>query len=195
MRLLLRACAIAWALAFGHLLHPQRAHAQPDEQAQHLLGGWIGYGLSSASGQSQTMGTGFFAMGEYAYELSIAFEPRAYAGLLLTSPDKNGCFEADHCEVIAKIGFVGVKGRLIAPIPYIAPFLELGLGVSAGYLRTKLLTVDERTRGVSLHFPVTFGLALGEHHNFELAFLYLYHPSEKQVAGAVALGMTFALHR
>jgi hypothetical protein len=91
-------------------------------------------------------------------------------------------------QVTSKIGFLGAKGRFTIPIPYIAPFIELGAGLSIGVLRTKTDSTDEHTVGPAVHIPLTLGLALGGHHEFELEFLYLFHPNERQVGGAIGIG-------
>jgi hypothetical protein len=139
--------------------------------------------------------------------MSDWFTPRGYAGLLLTfddAADDDVCQEevsrpqrrttvTEFCEVTAKIGFLGAKGRLGIPIPYVAPFLELGLGLSFGVLRTRTIVVDEETEGVAYHIPAAVGLMIGEHHEFEVALSFLYHPEQRQLGGAFAFGMMFAV--
>lgn len=93
----------------------------------------------------------------------------------------------------AKAGFLGAKLRLTIPIPYVAPFLEAGLGTTFGEMSTRTASVDEHFAGVTYHIPIGLGLALGKEHNFEVMFSYLFHPAQKQVAGAIAAGMAFKI--
>jgi hypothetical protein len=95
--------------------------------------------------------------------------------------------------VTSKAAAAGIKGRLAIPIPYVAPFIELGLGASAGTFRT-FTPVHQITRdGVLIHIPVTLGLALGSEGQLEVALVFLYYPAAKQFGGGTAFGMTFPL--
>jgi hypothetical protein len=80
---------------------------------------------------------------------------------------------------------------LTIPIPYIAPFIEVGIGASFGAMRTRTPTTDEKLAGVTYHIPVGIGLSLGEDHNWDVGFSYLVHPTEKRFDGAIALGFSF----
>lgn len=178
--------SIVW---LGLACAPMRASGQAPPPLHHV-GVGLGYGLSSPYGNSSTRGEGVLAMGQYVYRFSAWFEPRAYAGLLLTFPDEAAC---PGCEVTSKVGFLGGKARVIILIPLIAPFIELGAGLSIGVLRTLTEFTDEYTAGPAVHIPFTLGLALGAHHEFELAFVYLVHPNEQQVGGGIGIGFTFAV--
>jgi hypothetical protein len=151
------------------------------------LGGSIPYQGNHGSG------TGLYVEGEYAVEPTNWFIPRAYAGLLLTFPNTSSCDSPGvPCDVSAKIGFVGVKARLIAPIPYVAPFFELGVGLSVGVLTTRTPQENDGSVNVAYHIPVTLGLALGKDHNVEVALGYLVHPTI-QADGALAFSLSFPL--
>ncbi len=92
------------------------------------------------------------------------------------------------------IFFVGAKFRLMAPIPYVGPFIELGFGTSAGHISTRSgYQVNVTGDGIMYHVPFALGLALGGRHQFEIAFQYLFHPEQKEVCGAAALGFTLEL--
>lgn len=152
-----------------------------------------GLGLSSPYSDDMSTGEGFYAQGEYVLVPSAWFSPRAYAGTLFTfsSPD-DYCREHDiHCEVSAKIGFLGAKGRLTIPIPYIAPFIELGIGASIGAMRTRTPSTNESLAGITYHIPLGIGLSVGKDHNWDVAFSYLFHPTEKRFDGAFAIGFSF----
>jgi hypothetical protein len=82
----------------------------------------------------------------------------------------------------------------MAPIPYVGPFIEAGIGASAGKLSTRSgQVVDLTGSGVLLHVPLALGLALGDRHQFEVGFWYLVHPAQKLICGAAAVGLTFDL--
>jgi hypothetical protein len=98
------------------------------------------------------------------------------------------------CDVSGRIGFFGAKFRLMVPLPYIGPFMELGVGASVGRLTTRVgPTLDVSRRGLMYHVPWAIGLALGARYQFELSFQYLEHPEEKQTNGAFAFGVSFPL--
>ncbi len=154
----------------------------------------LGVGLSDQYATHHGSGTGFYAEGEYALEVASWFMPRAYAGLLLTFPDRGSCDGSGApCDVSTKIGFAGGKIRLLAPIPYVAPFIELGLGLSVGVLTTRTPEEDDGSVNLAYNIPVTLGLALGKDHGVEVALAYLVHPAAKQVDGALALSLAFPL--
>ncbi len=97
---------------------------------------------------------------------------------------------AAPCDVSGEFGFAGAKGRLLAPIPWVAPYLELGLGAAACHFSTRSGAVVEHVfDGVTYEIPFSLGLALGSRHQFEIALQYLIHPEAKQVGGGFAVGM------
>ena len=154
-----------------------------------------GLGVSSPTQDTSGIGTGFYAAGEYVLRTASWFMPKAYAGLLLTSANTTSCDGgAAPCDVSAKIGFVGAKIRLLAPIPYVAPFIEGGVGLSFGVLTTRTPAADNAPVNFTYHFPIVLGLALGKDPSFELALGYLVHPAAHQVDGAYSLSLSFPLH-
>jgi hypothetical protein len=191
-----RARPLALACCFvpsAVLLGPRCAHADDSPHRLHVS---AGLGLSFPTDQdlddSDADGQGGFGEVEYVYAPVEWATPRAYAGLLLTGA--NGDCQLTPCDVSAKIGFLGVKGRLLAPIPYVAPFFELGFGASVGSMSTRAGgIVDIERSGIMYHVPITLGLALGEHHEFELSLQYLTHPEQRQVGAALAIGFGFPL--
>jgi hypothetical protein len=140
-------------------------------------------------------GSGFYAAAEFVLVPSLWVSPRLYGGLLLASTDSSTCGAAAPCNVAAKIGFLGAKGRLTIPIPYVAPFFELGVGMSAGTLTTQVDSLDKNFAGVTYHIPFALGLSFGEMHHYvvDLALSYLFHPDQSQVGGAYALSLAFPL--
>ena len=82
----------------------------------------------------------------------------------------------------------------MAPIPYVGPFLELGIGISAGTISARIgQTVDFEGSGLLLHAPFALGLALGAEHRFQLSLQYLLHPTKSLVTVAVAIGFDFSI--
>ena len=159
----------------------------------HVVAGEVGYAASVADEVEQ--GSGGYVIANYAYALSAWFEPRAYAGMVLTYFDGlDGCEGyMPSCEVTAQIGIVGVKGRLIVPIPWVAPFVELGIGTSIGAMRTLTPQHAIELVGITYHVPIGLGLALGPNHNTTVALNLLLHPIEHQWENLIGVGFAFAL--
>jgi hypothetical protein len=185
-------CAACFAALLALLVAP-RVDARDEEETPHVLGVTAGLGFSLPIDDTiDANGNGAFGEVEYIYQRLEWLTPRAYAGVVLTWPEDCG---DNPCDVSSKIGFVGIKGRLLAPIPYLAPFIELGVGASLGSLTTRVATlVDVEESGLMYHIPFTLGLVLGKSREVELSFKYLFHPAQEQFNGAVALGFTFPLH-
>lgn len=180
------------------ILLPQLSKAQT--QKGRFIDVSIGLGFSAPSTQSdeiEIIGSGFYAQGEYVLGLTKWFSVRPYAGLIITSPDKNTNREENQpeYEVTTKAFLIGGKVRITAPIPYVAPYLETGLGASIGSFRTFTEFTDIEENGIIYHIPFTLGLALGREHKVGLEFTYFFHPSLDQFAGAVAAGITFSLDK
>jgi hypothetical protein len=89
---------------------------------------------------------------------------------------------------------VGAKFRLAAPIPYVAPFLESGIGMSVGSFETYTKYTSVSKNGILLHIPMAFGLAVGRRHNYEIKFTYYFTPAAEQFSGAAAFGFSIPLN-
>jgi hypothetical protein len=139
-------------------------------------------------------GTGGYGEVEYVYRRVAWLTPRAYTGVLITRPRSDCGAGVSPCDVSSGIFFIGGKLRLMAPIPYVGPFIESGIGLSAGRISTRSgQSVDRTSSGVMYHVPVGLGLAIGPHHEFEISLQYLFHPEQEQISGAVAAGFRFNL--
>jgi hypothetical protein len=150
--------------------------------------------VSAASDpQDDSRATGLYAAAEYSVIVSDWVSPRAYAGALLTRSDQTGCGAVGGCDVSEQIAFAGGKVRFSAPIPYVAPFVELGLGLSTGTLSTRALGIDEHLSGATYHIPVGLGLSLGDRHQVDVGFFYLFHPAVHAFGGAAAVGLTIPM--
>lgn len=155
----------------------------------------IGYGMSSPyESASDIADDGLFLQGEYVLSAASWFEIRPYAGLIFTSSngeDLNGNPTDEMAETNALL--LGSKLRVRAPIPWIAPYLEIGIGASIGKFKTYTWYTDIRKSGVICHIPFSLGLELGRKNDVELAFSYYFQPTVEQFAGAFALGIIIPL--
>lgn len=156
----------------------------------------IGYGLSAPYDDINIVDSGFYLQGEYVLQLTKWFALRPYAGLILTNSDGDNTSQNTLINVATSKAFlVGGKVRLTAPIPWVAPYLEGGIGASMGSFRTRTPFTDIDKSGLIPHFPFTIGLELGPNHNFDFAFTYYFQPNVEQFAGAAAIGISIPLKR
>ena len=136
--------------------------------------------------------SGFYAQAELVWSPLSWVGARPYVGFISSSGDTtlNG-------EVIGRVKsnafMIGAKIRIVAPIPYFAPFLEAGFGVSAGSFETKTMLVDVRKNGLTPHVPYSIGVAVGRRHNIEIKLTYYEHYELHQFNGAAAVGFTFPI--
>jgi len=155
----------------------------------------IGYGLSSPyNSNDDIVDSGFFAQGELVLKVKSWVELRPYAGFILTNSngrDVNDNPTEERAE--SKAFLLGGKARLRAPIPWVAPYIELGLGTSIGKFETFTAFDNIDKSGIIYHIPFSFGLELGRHNNVDLGFAFYFQPSVEQSVGAFALGITFPI--
>lgn len=155
----------------------------------------IGYALSIPDySYDDIADSGFFLQGELVLKTTSWFEIRPYAGLILTNSngkDLDGNPTDEKAE--SKAMLIGGKVRLRAPIPWVAPYLEIGLGASVGKFETITGFTNIEKSGFIHHFPLSFGLEIGRHHNFDLGFAFYFQPTVEQFVGAYALGITIPL--
>ncbi|MGL2998984.1 outer membrane beta-barrel protein [Flavobacterium sp. RSSB_23] len=154
----------------------------------------LGIGYSFPNSDIDVSGSGFYAQGEYVYNLTKWFGLRPYAGVILTSPDdnKDQQFPGDF-QVSTKAFVLGGKARVAAPIPWVAPYFEVGIGASMGSFKTITPEFNIKKSGVLLHVPFSIGLALGRKHNFDVGFTYYIHDAAEQFNGAFAIGYSIPL--
>lgn len=140
------------------------------------------------------MGGGLYLQGEYIIGLKSWFSVRPYAGAIFTSVDKNQNIQNQpQYKVTTNAFLLGGKVRFCAPIPWVAPFIEGGIGTSIGKLETFTPNVNFNKSDVLLHIPFSIGLAVGRHNNFEIGISGYFHPAAKQSNAVFALGYTFPL--
>lgn len=178
----------AAAVGCGMALWNQAARAE----SPHVVNVMGGLGFVFADSGEQGFGSGYFAAAEYAYSRIEAITPRAYAGVLGASPDHDCDRGVAPCELAAHIFFFGGKLRLLAPLPYVAPFIEVGFGASAGTLHTRIgSAVDKTVTGITPHVPVAVGLGFGARHEWQVSFQYLLHGKADQVGAGFVLAYAF----
>ncbi|MGB5665324.1 MAG: hypothetical protein WBM53_00645, partial [Maribacter sp.] len=94
----------------------------------------------------------------------------------------------------SKAFLIGGKARITAPIPWVAPYVEGGIGMSLGSFVTLTPATNIDQSGLILHIPFSLGLELGPKHSIDIAFTYYFQPSVKQYAGAAAFGISIPLN-
>jgi len=166
---------------------------QAQSEKEQFIHASVGIGLAAPYDESTVDADGFYAQGEYVYKVLSWFDVRPYAGVIFASGGSDEP-ELQQYKMKANAFMLGTKVRVLAPIPYVAPFIESGVGLSAGNFQTYTEYTDVKKSGVLLHIPFAFGLALGRHHNFEVKFTYYYHNTAEQFSGAVAAGYSFPLN-
>lgn len=148
--------------------------------------------------ESDLDGSGFYAQVEYVYSPRTWFGIRPYAGVIIASGETDNLTYIRGSETRESIKsnafLLGGKIRIAAPIPYVAPFFETGIGVSIGSLRT-VYNGAELKRNTVMHIPVTIGLAIGHKHTTEIKFTYYFHEYVKQFSGAMAVGFSIPIDK
>ena len=138
-------------------------------------------------------GSGFYAQGEYVVGLTSWFSVRPYAGLILTSTNQDSQNNPQNYKVTSKAFLLGGKARICAPIPWVAPYIESGIGTSVGSFETYTPINNIKKDGFLVHVPFTIGLAVGRKNNIDIEFTYYFHSSADQFSGAFAGGFSFPL--
>lgn len=136
-------------------------------------------------------GQGFTFQGEYVISPKKWIDIRPYAALIFTktnSETKELKFKSS-CNAFA----FGGKIRLIAPIPYIAPYFESGLGISAGNFDTVNTFKNIDKNGVITNIPLSFGLEIGKKRKIDIGASYFFHPNAKQFTGSFSFGYKIPL--
>lgn len=154
----------------------------------------VGLGISAPNDATAPSGSGFYAQGEYVIGLTKWFGLRPYAGVIFTSANKTDNQGMPNPYSVTSTSFMaGGKFRIIAPIPYFAPYIETGIGLSLGSFETYTPKTAVKKSGVITHIPFALGVALGKKNKLDFAFTYYFHPSVQQFSGAVAIGYIFPI--
>lgn len=143
---------------------------------------------------SDITGNGAYIQGEYVWAPKTWFGLRPYVGFLYAKGEAdNQDPNATPYKLSSTAFLIGGKARFSAPIPWVAPYLELGIGASIGSFETHTPLTQLKKSGVLMHVPVSFGLAIGRHHNFDLEVLVYFHEGAEQIADVFAIGYSFPL--
>lgn len=155
----------------------------------------IGYALSLPDNSyDEIADSGFFIQGELVLKAYSWFEIRPYAGLILTSSNGKDLDDNPTNEKAESKAFlIGGKVRVRAPIPWVAPYIEIGIGASVGKFETLTGFTNIDKSGFIYHIPFSFGLELGRKNNFDLGFVFYFQPTVEQFVGAYAFGITIPL--
>jgi hypothetical protein len=184
-------------LALFILLFSNYLKAQP--RVGQFINASIGLGISAVNDSNDDLtasGSGFYAQGEYVMGLTKWFGFRPYAGFVITDVSESDIKQNQPLYIAtSKALLVGGKVRLAAPIPYVAPYIEVGIGTSFGTFKTFTPNTHIEKKGVVAHIPFSLGLSLGKKHSVDFAFTYYFHQSVNQFSGAAALGFTFPIDK
>ncbi|MGV8815761.1 MAG: hypothetical protein ACOH2D_16785 [Gelidibacter sp.] len=153
----------------------------------------VGYGISTPFDDIDIYGSGLYLQGEYVLSIASWIDLRPYAGLILTKSIENKRFPSEY-KSNANAFLIGGKARLKAPIPWVAPYLEIGIGASVGSFETITPWTYIEESGLLMHIPLSIGLELGPKHNFDVAFTYYFHENAQQFVGALAIGFSIPLN-
>lgn len=161
------------------------------QDTNKLIAITAGIGYSFPEEDLDIEGSGFYGQVEYVINYNKWLAVRPYAAVMFTNADDNDFFP--EASVTANVFMIGSKGRLTFPIPYVAPYFELGFGASFGNLTTRTPLTDVRRSGVTAHIPITLGLAIGKHRQVELALAYFFQTNAEQIDGGVGVGFSIPI--
>ncbi len=169
-----------------------KTFAQPNKG--EFLNVSMGLGNTTCYYDVETEGSGFGAEVEYVWAPLSWFGIRPYAGVIFAEAEskKGELFQAD---VKTNAFLLGTKFRVAAPIRYVAPYIESGIGLSVGNFKT--FVFDQRDidkSGVFAHVPITLGLAVGRKHNIEIKMTYFYQYSVRQIYATAGVGFSIPLN-
>lgn len=188
VKIRIKLCVVA-VIALGCMV--QSSPAKAFDQELHVAGGLgISFADEKDTSGAPGSGLGFFASTEYVLKITSWIYPQVYGGIIVTVPGRKSCGTLiEPCDVSSKAVFAGAKLHIMAPIPYVGPFIGFGVGGTAGRIATRNGPLYDKSRtGVMYHFPIDVGLAIGKNHDFELALSYMYYPGLGHVDSALALG-------
>ena len=155
----------------------------------------IGYGISAPNEENvDVVDNGFYLQGEYVLVFSKWFDVRPYIGGIFTnSSGEDSIGNPTDFTATSNALLIGGKARVTIPIPWIAPYFELGIGASIGSFKTITPSYDIDKTGIITHIPFSIGLELGPKHNYDIGFTYYSQSHVEQTVGAVAFGISIPL--
>lgn len=193
-RIVVLGAALLFILSGGLLPAPIAAQVPGDYQVSGGLGG------SFTSARHDGVGVGGALLLERAVAPGHWTAPQLYVGGFLSRADAGSCSNGDEpCAVSSRVAVAGAKVRVLAPIPVVAPFFEVGGGLSIGSVESRVggdnsaVPLDEVRSGIMFHIPVSVGLAFGARRQHDLSFDYFAYPGLDHVAGTISVGVGFAV--
>lgn len=176
------------------ILFPNKTKAQTEGNFIKVS---IGLGSSTSNYEEENPeiidGSGFYAQGEYIIGIKKWFSVRPYAGVIFTSTNEDLVKNPQGYKVETNAFILGTKVRLCAPIPWVAPFIETGIGASIGTFRTYIPGLNVKESGITAHIPIGIGLALGRKNNIEIGVTFYGNLSGEQSFGAFTAGYSFPI--
>ncbi len=163
--------------------------------AETFINAQIGLGITAPYySVDEIADNGLFLQGEYGIRLRSWVQFRSYIGFISTHSNGTDMYDNPTTEMATtKAILLGAKGRIRAPIPWVAPYLEAGIGASVGKFETFTTFTDIQKKGIAYHIPVSLGLELGRNHGVDLGISYYFMPTIEQFAGAAAVGISIPL--
>jgi len=153
-----------------------------------LVGVGPSFAFADTSAQASS-GTGVQAEATWVRWPDGWFSPRLGAGLAFSGGGRSCDDGLSPCEVLARYLHATARARLMAPIPWVAPYFEVGLGVAVGQHTARVGQVVDRSGiGAGLAVPFALGLAVGPRHEVEVGIQYLSLPTWRLVGGGFLLG-------
>ena len=168
----------------------------PSERGLRILAGpGLSLAPSGHNDNDEPYGLGVYLEAAKLWRRNTGAQPQLYAGLVATGTRASSCPPGDFpCDISATTVQAGGKVRIMVPIPYLGPFLELGAGFSAGRIVSERgYPDDDRASGLLFHIPFAIGVAVGPEHRTTVAFTYLVYPGKAHVDGAFAIGYDLPL--
>jgi hypothetical protein len=182
------------------ILSTLQLKAQSRSSIEKTLNVSIGYGMCTTldeidqNMEDEIYGTGLYLQCEYNLHLASWVNLIPYGGLIITGVSQDNTYTQKYdYEVTTKALLLGAKVRLVAPIPYFAPYFESGVGMSAGAFVNKTPYRNIDKNGIISHIPITFGVLLGRHQKIDFFFAYYNQPSINQMTGGVGFGINFSI--
>ena len=170
-----------------------RVEAQSIEERSTYVS--IGLGISVPYEQMNLFRSpGVYAQGEYILRPASWIDFRPYAGVILTKFKEIDPEELEaRYRSSANALLIGGKTRITAPVPFVAPYLEIGVGTSIGSFQTVTPYKTIAKSGLFLHIPVSLGLDFGSKSNMDFKFTYYFHNNLEQFVGAAAVGFSYPI--
>jgi hypothetical protein len=155
----------------------------------------IGLGMSNPQRSTDVVDDdGLFVQGELVLKAASWIDLRPYLGFIWTNSDGTDINDKPTDEKgVSKALLLGGKTRVSVPIPWIAPYIEIGIGTSMGRFVTQTAFDNIEKNGIIYHIPFSIGFELGKNHSVDLGLIFYLQPSVEQEAGAFAIGVTIPL--